>query len=198
MSWMLRIEHHTDAMGSEQIGRANAGKLQQLRRVIGAARHQDFTPRANRPDRAGGIAVLDRRRATSLENDALGQRRGLDRKPSPALRRAQIAHGGAGSAAAPCRGLEETGALLKGAVEIGISGYSVLCSCRNKGLGEGIRMSPVRHRQWTANPVEVIVARSGQGGGVLGVIDGSAPKGVEGPADVTARHDFLRKIGYKK
>lgn len=50
----------------------------------------------------------------------------------------------------------------------------------------------------TANPVEVIVARSEQGGGVLGVIDGSAPKGVEGPADVTARHEFLRKIGYKK
>jgi hypothetical protein len=50
----------------------------------------------------------------------------------------------------------------------------------------------------TANAVEVIVARSEQGGGVLGVIDGSAPKGVEGPADVTARHEFLRKIGYKK
>lgn len=50
----------------------------------------------------------------------------------------------------------------------------------------------------TANPVEVIVARSEQGGGVLGVIDGSAPKGVEGPAEVAARHDFLRKIGYKK
>ena len=50
----------------------------------------------------------------------------------------------------------------------------------------------------TANPVEVIVGRSEQGGGVLGVIDGSAPKGVEGPADVTARHEFLRKIGYKK
>ena len=50
----------------------------------------------------------------------------------------------------------------------------------------------------TANPVEVIVARSEQGGGVLGVIDGSAPKGVEGPAEVSARHEFLRKIGYKK
>ena len=50
----------------------------------------------------------------------------------------------------------------------------------------------------TANPVEVVVARSEQGAGVLGVIDGSAPKGVEGPADVSARHDFLRKIGYKK
>ncbi len=50
----------------------------------------------------------------------------------------------------------------------------------------------------TANPVEFIVARSEQGGGILGVIDGSSPKGVEGPADVSWRHDFLRKIGYKR
>lgn len=50
----------------------------------------------------------------------------------------------------------------------------------------------------TANPVEVVVARSQRGCGVLGVIDGSSPKGVEGPADVAARHDFLRKIGYKR
>jgi adenosine/AMP kinase len=50
----------------------------------------------------------------------------------------------------------------------------------------------------TANPVEAVVAVSEQGRGVLGVIDGSAPKGVEGAEDVKARHDFLRKIGYKR
>src|SRR5215471_10084196 len=50
----------------------------------------------------------------------------------------------------------------------------------------------------TANPLEVIVAQSEQGRGVLGVIDGSSPKGVEGAADVTWRHDLLRKIGYKR
>ncbi len=50
----------------------------------------------------------------------------------------------------------------------------------------------------TANPVEVIVAKSQQGRGILGVIDGSSPKGVEGPEDVKARHEFLRKIGYKR
>jgi hypothetical protein len=49
----------------------------------------------------------------------------------------------------------------------------------------------------TANPVEVIVAESEQGRGVLGVIDGSSPKGVEGPEDVKHRKEFLRKIGYK-
>ena len=49
----------------------------------------------------------------------------------------------------------------------------------------------------TANPVEVIVAESEQGRGVLGVIDGSSPKGVEGPEDVAKRKEFLRKIGYK-
>ncbi|MGZ4834875.1 MAG: adenosine-specific kinase [Terriglobales bacterium] len=50
----------------------------------------------------------------------------------------------------------------------------------------------------TANPVEVVIARSDQGTGVMGVIDGSAPKGIEGPDDVGARHSFLRKIGYKR
>ena len=49
----------------------------------------------------------------------------------------------------------------------------------------------------TANPVEVIVASSTQGRGVLGVIDGSRPKGMETPDDVRARKEFLRKIGYK-
>jgi hypothetical protein len=49
----------------------------------------------------------------------------------------------------------------------------------------------------TANPVQVILAESSQGRGVLGVIDGSSPKGVEGPADIQWRKDLLRKIGYK-
>jgi adenosine/AMP kinase len=49
----------------------------------------------------------------------------------------------------------------------------------------------------TSNPVEVIVAQTPQGRGVLGVVDGSAPKGVEGPKDSRQRHEFVRKIGYK-
>ena len=50
----------------------------------------------------------------------------------------------------------------------------------------------------TANPLEVIVAQTEQGRGVLGVIDGSAPAGVETDSDVQARLGFLRKIGYKR
>lgn len=49
----------------------------------------------------------------------------------------------------------------------------------------------------TANPVEVIVASTAQGNGILGVIDGNAPKGVERPEDRNQRKEFLRKIGYK-
>jgi adenosine/AMP kinase len=49
----------------------------------------------------------------------------------------------------------------------------------------------------TANSVEVIVAETPQGRGVLGVIDGVTSKGVEQPADVEHRKSFLRKIGYK-
>ena|SRR5579884_2589421 len=50
----------------------------------------------------------------------------------------------------------------------------------------------------TANPVEVIVAETEQGRGVLGVVDGSRPKGVETDADAENRRQFLRKIGYKR
>lgn len=49
----------------------------------------------------------------------------------------------------------------------------------------------------TANPTEVLVAQTEQGRGILGVVDGSAPKGVEGAEDQAWRKDFLRKIGYK-
>jgi len=49
----------------------------------------------------------------------------------------------------------------------------------------------------TANPVEVILAQSEQGRGVLGVIDGFSPKGVEEEKDRVWRKDLLRKFGYK-
>ena len=49
----------------------------------------------------------------------------------------------------------------------------------------------------TANPVEILVAESAQGRGVVGVIDGSKPKGVEDEAGRKWRKDLLRKIGYK-
>ena len=49
----------------------------------------------------------------------------------------------------------------------------------------------------TANPVQVIVAETEQGRGILGVIDGVTTKGVETDEDVKKRKDFLRMIGYK-
>ena len=50
----------------------------------------------------------------------------------------------------------------------------------------------------SANPVVVIVAETDAGRGVLGVVDGAAPRGVESEADAEARRSFLRKIGYKR
>ncbi len=50
----------------------------------------------------------------------------------------------------------------------------------------------------TANPLQVIVVSSEQGKGIMGVIDGFPPKGLETPADKAQRKDFLRKIGYKR
>jgi adenosine/AMP kinase len=50
----------------------------------------------------------------------------------------------------------------------------------------------------TANDVDVIVARNSTGRGIVGVIDGEKPRGIETEADVAERRRFLRKIGYKK
>jgi len=50
----------------------------------------------------------------------------------------------------------------------------------------------------TANPVQVVIAESEQGRGVVGVIDGFPPKGIESADDAERRHGFLRAIGYKR
>lgn len=49
----------------------------------------------------------------------------------------------------------------------------------------------------TANPVEIARIRTDKGAGILGVVDGSSPLGVEGPEDKTARKSLLRRFGYK-
>ena len=49
----------------------------------------------------------------------------------------------------------------------------------------------------TANPLQVIVAETDQGRGIIGVVDGQKSKGIESDADVVERRQFLRKIGYK-
>jgi len=50
----------------------------------------------------------------------------------------------------------------------------------------------------TANPVEVIIAQTEQGRGILGVIDGESPKSIEKVEDIEERRSFVRAIGYKK
>ena len=49
----------------------------------------------------------------------------------------------------------------------------------------------------TANPTEVIIVETEQGRGIMGVIDGQKPLGIEGQEDITWRKSFLRQIGYK-
>ncbi len=49
----------------------------------------------------------------------------------------------------------------------------------------------------TANPAQVLIAETDQGRGILGVVDGSPPKGLETEADIDWRKKFLRQIGYK-
>lgn len=49
----------------------------------------------------------------------------------------------------------------------------------------------------TANPVTVLVVEDSDGAGVIGVVDGSSPKGIEKEEDINKRRDFLKMIGYK-
>jgi hypothetical protein len=49
----------------------------------------------------------------------------------------------------------------------------------------------------TANPAEVVVAETEMGRGILGVVDGVSPKGIEAEEDIAWRKAFLREIGYK-
>jgi hypothetical protein len=50
----------------------------------------------------------------------------------------------------------------------------------------------------TANAAEVVIAESVQGRGIMGVIDGERPKGIEGPEEVATRTSLLRRFGYKR
>ncbi|MCX8175816.1 MAG: adenosine-specific kinase [Candidatus Bathyarchaeota archaeon] len=49
----------------------------------------------------------------------------------------------------------------------------------------------------TANPVQVLIAETSQGRGIIGVVDGFKSKGIEGEKEIKERKEFLRKIGYK-
>jgi hypothetical protein len=90
---------------------------------------------------------------------------------------------------------------VRAAREIG-AGHSFVVMLRNgfpvnvlnqvKGVPEVCRVYCA-----TANPVQVIVAATEQGRGILGVVDGGAPLGVEGEAEVKERIGLLRKFGYK-
>lgn len=64
----------------------------------------------------------------------------------------------------------------------------------------GIKLCPEVCRIFcaTANPVQAILAETEQGRGILGVVDGLSPKGVEGEEGRAWRHEILRKFGYKK
>ncbi len=74
-----------------------------------------------------------------------------------------------------------------------LNGYPIIVPGRIKDVPEVCSIFCA-----TAIPAEVAVVQTDQGRGVLGVIDGFPPKGVETEADARARHNFLRKIGHKR
>jgi uncharacterized protein len=85
------------------------------------------------------------------------------------------------------------------AVAAGHSFYIVLRDCYPINVLNQIKACQEVYRVFcaTANPVEVIVAKSESGNGILGVVDGERPKGVENEGDRADRKGMLRKFGYK-
>ncbi|EZQ04862.1 MULTISPECIES: adenosine-specific kinase [Acidianus] len=73
------------------------------------------------------------------------------------------------------------------------NGFPINVLNRIKSLDEVITIFAA-----TANPLQVIVAETNQGRGILGVVDGFSPLGVEGDEDIKERKELLRKFGYKK
>ena len=144
-------------MRLQEIGGADAGELQELRRIIGAAGHQHFFPCA-RGAQFSILLVFDRLRAAPLEQEALRQRRSLHMQIGAAHRRPQIGIGAGGAAAAPRRGLEEAGAFLGLAVEIRIEGNAGLDRGLHEGFRQRILVPPVRHRERPAGAVKLVLA----------------------------------------
>ena len=73
------------------------------------------------------------------------------------------------------------------------NGYPINVLNRIKAVEEVVRIHAA-----TANPLQVVVAETEQGRGVLGVIDGMTPWGVESESDIKERKEILRKFGYKR
>ncbi|MBW9141281.1 MAG: adenosine-specific kinase [Candidatus Aramenus sp.] len=73
------------------------------------------------------------------------------------------------------------------------NGYPINVLNRIKSVEEVVRIFAA-----TANPLQVLVAETDQGRGIIGVVDGYTPLGVEGEADIKERKEILRKFGYKR
>lgn len=92
--------------------------------------------------------------------------------------------------------LAQTNAMAIGA---GHSFLVLLRECFPVNVLPGLRQVPEVCQIYcaTANPVEVIVAETEQGRGILGVVDGYPPRGIEGEAEIAERKALLRRFGYK-
>ena len=152
-----RVQHDVDAVVLQQVRGTDAGELQQLRRIIGSARHQDFAAGAYAAQLAA-LPVFDGARAAAFKENALRQRVGLDAQIAAVLRRAQIGEGAAGAAAAARRSLEEARALLLRAIEIRIERNAGLAGGLHERFRQRVVMPPVRHRQRAAGAVILVFA----------------------------------------
>ena len=151
------VEHDVNAVALQQLRRSDAGELQQLRRVIRAARDQDFLARPHGAQ-SPVLPVFDPVGTPPVEQDPLRQRRGLDVQVAASLGGTQIRPRRARPPAVPRRGLKPAGAFLRRAVEVGIVGYAGLDRRLDECPRQRIGVQHIRHRQRTAGAVIIIGA----------------------------------------
>ena len=149
---------HGDAEFVQQVGGAEAGKLQQVRRSVGAARDDHLAARACRAQSLRR-AVFDADRAAVLDQHARGVSLGDDGEVLPVARRTQIGRGGTPAAGIVGGGLVVAGAFLLRAVEVGGARDAGLHRRLHHRAAERPDMRRIGHAQRPADAVEFIARR---------------------------------------
>src|SRR5262249_38724506 len=144
-----------DAELAQERRRPDAGELQELRRGDGAGGEDDLARSECAPALAIHIEGDADRFATGKE-DARGERIRDDAEIGASARRAEIAHGGAATAAAPRRRLEIARAFLRGAVEIVVARVSRPLGRGDEGIAQLVRLALVGDAERAAGAMEVV------------------------------------------
>ena len=149
------IAHDFDAHGAQMLRRAEARELQQLRRSISPARHNDLRSGMGNATPLGGL-IFDAGSAAVFDDDFGGLRTGADGQIGAKTGGLDVGFGGAPPPPVGRCGLVVAATLLLGAIEVGIARDAGLFGGGQHGFGQFVALAVVRHVQRTAGAVEFI------------------------------------------